>query len=66
MSIKVTIKPNRSSVSSVNIGPKPNISLGQITNVDATSPDNGEILVYDANTNSYTVKTIPFIAGGSF
>lgn len=66
MSIKVTVKPNKSVVSSVNIGPKPSVSLGQITNVDASQPDNGEILVYDSNTNSYVVKTLPFIAGGSF
>ena len=66
MSIKVTVKPRKAVVSSVNIGPKPSITLGQITNVDATSPDDGEILVYDANTNSYIVKTLPIIAGGSF
>lgn len=66
MSIKVTVKPRKTVISSVNIGPKPNITLGQIINVDATNPDNGEILVYDNNTNSYIVKTLPFIAGGSF
>lgn len=73
MSIKVSIKPKKSVVSSVNIGPKPNLNLGQLLNVDASDPDNGEVLVYDAATNKYIVKpivvdsnNIPSLTGGSF
>jgi hypothetical protein len=58
MSIKVSIKPRKTVVSSVNIGPKPNLNLGQILNVDATDPDNGETLVFDATLNKYVVKEI--------
>jgi hypothetical protein len=73
MSIKVTVKPKKTVVSSVNIGPKPAISLGQILNVEATDPDNGETLVYDAAVNKYVVKPVIItsnniinVAGGTF
>jgi hypothetical protein len=73
MSIKVTVKPKKAVVSSVNIGPKPSLNLGQILNVDASDPDDGEALVYDAATNKYVVKSIVVdannitnIAGGTF
>jgi hypothetical protein len=83
MSIKVTVRPqnsvvtsvksNKSTVSSVNIGPVPSLNLGQLRNVDASNPDDGEALVYDAATNKYIVKQIVVdannitnIAGGFF
>jgi len=83
MSIKVTVRPqqsivssvktSKSVVSSVNIGPKPNLNLGQIQNVDATDPDNGEALIYDGVLEKYVVKSIivdsnniPNLTGGSF
>jgi hypothetical protein len=73
MSIKVTVKPKKAVVSSVNIGPKPNLTLGQLLNVDATDPDNGEVLVYDDVQKKYIVKpvvvdsnNITNIAGGLF
>lgn len=58
MSIKVSIKPKKAVVSSVNIGPKPNLNLGQLLNVDASDPDDGEVLVYDGATNKYIVKSV--------
>jgi hypothetical protein len=73
MSISVTIKPRKTTVSSVNIGPKPNLTLGQILNVDASDPDDGEALIFDAALNEYVVKPITInsnnitnIAGGTF
>jgi len=73
MSIKVTLKPKKAVVSSVNIGPKPNLTLGQILNVDATDPDNGEVLVYDDVLKKYVVKEISVtsnniinVSGGQF
>lgn len=73
MSIKVTVKPKKAVVSSVNIGPKPSLTLGQLLNVDATDPDNGEVLVYDDVQKKYIVKpvivdsnNITNIAGGLF
>jgi len=73
MSIKVSIKPKKTTVSSINIGPKPSLTLGQITNVDASDPDDGEVLIFDASLNEYVVKPITInsnnitnIAGGTF
>jgi hypothetical protein len=83
MSIKVTVKtqnsvvtsvkPRKTVVSSVNIGPRPDLTLGQILNVDATDPDDREALIYDATTNKYIIKPIVVdsnniinVAGGTF
>jgi hypothetical protein len=83
MSISVTINPRtnviskitqrKTAVSSINIGPKPSLTLDQITNVDASDPDDGEALIFDAALNEYVVKPITInsnnitnIAGGTF
>jgi hypothetical protein len=73
MSIKVTVKPKKAVVSSINIGPKPNLTLGQLLNVDATDPDEGEVLVYNAIENKYIIKPVTVtsnnitnIFGGTF
>jgi hypothetical protein len=62
----VQIKPNKTAVTSVQIAKVPNISLGQLTDVDASGSENGEVLVYDSVAQKYTVKAIPVIRGGSF
>lgn len=71
--IKVTVKQQKTAVSSVFIGPKLDVSLGQITNVDASNPDDGEALIFDAERNKYVIKPILIstnnitnIAGGIF
>jgi hypothetical protein len=73
MTIKVSIKPKKTSVSSVNIGPRPSLNLGQILNVDAFDPDDREALIYDAASNKYIIKPIVVdsnniinVAGGTF
>jgi hypothetical protein len=83
MSISVTINPRtnviskvtqkKTTVSSVNIGPNPSLTLDQITNVDASDPDDGEALIFDAALNEYVIKPITInsnnitnIAGGTF
>jgi hypothetical protein len=60
-------------VSSVTIAPQTTISLGNLTNVDASNPDDGETLVFDAATNTFIVKelivdsnNITNINGGTF
>ena len=70
---QVSIKPKKSSVSSINIGPRPTINLGQILNVDASNPNDNEALIYDSETNRYIVKPITVdsnnitnVAGGTF
>lgn len=68
-----SVKQNKTTISSINFGPKPELALGQLTNVDASDPDAGEVLVYDATTGKYVVKeltitanNLPNIAGGTF
>jgi hypothetical protein len=73
MTIRVSIKPQKTAISSINIGPRQTISLGQLTNVDASNPDNNEALIFDADSNSFVVKPIVVdsnnitnLAGGTF
>lgn len=72
-SLKVYIRPQTSIVSSVAVGGRPQVTLGQILNVDASDPDNGETLVYDGVTGKYVVKEISVtsnniinVTGGTF
>lgn len=72
-SVVSSVKQKKTVVSSVNVSPKPDLSLGQLKNVDASDPDEGETVVYDATTNKYVVKpiivtsnNITNIAGGTF
>lgn len=62
----VQIKPNKTAVTSVQITKVPSLTLGQLTDVDASGTENGETLVYDSLTQKYTVKAIPVIRGGIF
>ena len=69
----VTVKPTRTIVSSVTIAPQTSVSLGSLTNVDASDPDDGETLVYDATAGKYIVKAISIdsnnitnVNGGTF
>lgn len=64
--IIVKIKPNKTAVSSVSFGAQPQVSLGQITNVDDSDADNNEVLVYEEGSGKYVVKTIPVVQGGTF
>lgn len=69
----VNVRPNKTVVSSVTIAPQTSISLGNLTNVDASNPDDGETLVYDESVGKYIVKAITVnsnnitnINGGTF
>ena len=71
--IQVSVKPTKTVVSSVTIAPQTSVSLGNLTNVDASDPNEGETLVYDASSAKYVVKAITVdsnnitsINGGSF
>lgn len=71
--IVTALKQNKATVSSVNVGLNPNLTLGQIKNVDASNPDDGEALIFDASRNEYVVKPISInsnnitnITGGTF
>mgnify|MGYP003345490342 CR=1 FL=1 len=56
--LSVTVKPNKTVVSSVTVAPQISVSLGNLTNVDASDPNDGETLVYDASVSKYVVKNI--------
>jgi hypothetical protein len=56
--VTTSVKSERTVVSSVTIAPQTTISLGNLTNVDASDPDDGETLVFDAATNTFIVKEI--------
>jgi hypothetical protein len=71
--VTTSVKSERTVVSSVTIAPQTTISLGNLTNVDASDPDDGETLVYDDVLGKYVVKAITVnsnnitnINGGTF
>jgi hypothetical protein len=64
--IEVKIKSNKTAVSSVEIARTVKFPLQELTNVDGTDPDDGEVLVYEASSNLYVVKALPFVRGGTF
>jgi hypothetical protein len=71
--LQVTVKPTKTVVSAVTIAPQTSVSLGSLTNVDASDPDEGETLVYNATLAKYIVKAITVdsnnvtnINGGTF
>ena len=80
MAVKVTVNsssPNRVSINNqqrttirtVGIAAQEANIINRIVNlvdVDATSLDNNETLVYDEATDKYVVKVLPNINGGTF
>lgn len=71
--VTTSVKSERTVVSSVTIAPQTTISLDNLTNVDASDPDDGETLVYDESLGKYIVKAITVdsnnitnINGGTF
>lgn len=41
-------------------------TLAELTDVDASDPDNNETLVYDEASGKYVVKVLPNLDGGIF
>ena len=80
MAVKVTVNsvsPNRVSINNQQrttirtVGlAAPDViiidKLENLTDVDASDPDNNEILVYDETLNKYVIKTLPNLDGGTF
>lgn len=56
---------NRATIRAVNIIPEAR-SLADLPDVDASSPDNNDTLVYDAESGKYVIKELPIINGGTF
>jgi hypothetical protein len=78
MAVKVTVNsvsPNRISINNQQrttirtvgvVGPELVNQLSDLTDVDATDPDNNETLVYDETLQKYVIKILPNINGGTF
>jgi vancomycin resistance protein YoaR len=54
---KVTVfQPNRTTITSPNYKPKPNVSLAEITDVSTEGVENGFSLVYSSANNRFEMK----------
>jgi hypothetical protein len=66
MKVTVSNKNNIGRVTFGKIAKVGSIQLSEISDVDLTIKQDGDVLVYQANTNTYVVKTLPKIDGGEF
>lgn len=66
--IKVSINnQQRTTVRSVGTAALTTVTrLPQLSDVNATDPDNNEVLVYESATQTYVIKTLPIVDGGSY
>lgn len=71
--INVKIKPKKTVVSSVQVGPRAKLNLDDLIDVSASNPENGSALVYDETAHEYVVRpvvvnsnNITSIQGGQF
>ena len=54
---KVTVfQPNRTTITSPNYKPKPNVSLAEINDVSTEGVENGFSLVYSSANNRFEMK----------
>jgi hypothetical protein len=77
MAIKVTVNSvpttrvsvnnqQRETIRTVGIGALVPQSLESLTDVDASSKNQNDALIYDASTGKFIVKEIPLLNGGTF
>lgn len=63
--------PDRKTIRAVGITPRVGSGSGasymnELVDVDASSPDTGDTLVYDSALGKYVVRPLSIIDGGSF
>jgi len=71
---KVVIsQPNRTTITSPNYRPKPNVSFAEINDVDTTGLQDNYTIIYSAANSRYEVKsaanleaTVTTVVGGFF
>jgi hypothetical protein len=72
---RLSSSPSRITVNNVNnigrttfgkIAKVGQVSLENLGNVVTEGKQDGDVLVYQANTNTYNIKTLPNLDGGSF
>lgn len=66
MKVVVSNRNNVGRVTFTKIAKVGAIQLGSLTDVNTSSQQDGDVLVYNANTNTYIVQTLPKIDGGAF
>lgn len=66
-------QPGNSTIVSQNFKPKPNIALGEVTDVSTSGVQDGYTLIFNSDTGKYEAKaatdltgTITIITGGTF
>ena len=60
-------KIDRSIIRSVGVSPVSSVNqLANLTDVDASNPNNNETLVYDEASGKYVIKELPIVNGGNF
>jgi hypothetical protein len=72
---RLSSSPSRITVKNVNnvgrttfgkIAKIGSVGLQDINNVNIDGQQDGDVLVYQANTSTYNIKTLPKIDGGAF
>lgn len=59
--------PQRKEIRTVGLAPQTLAnSLRGLNDVDATSLNNNETIVYDAASDKFVVKELPIVTGGTF
>ncbi len=66
MKVVVSNKNNVGRVVFNKIAKVGSVQLSSLTDVNASGQQNGDVLVYNANTNTYIVQTLPKVDGGAF
>lgn len=66
MKIVVANRNNVGRVTFNKIAKVGSIQLASLTDVNTSGQQNGDVLVYNANTNTYVVQTLPRLDGGAF
>jgi hypothetical protein len=63
---KVTItSPVRTTIADPKFRPKPNVALSELTDVSITTPEDGELVAYDAVSGKFKTSSIVDIAIGN-
>jgi hypothetical protein len=66
MKIVVSNRNNVGRVTFTKIAKVGAIQLASLTDVDTAGQQTGDVLVYNANTNTYVVQSLPRVDGGAF
>ena len=66
MKITVSNKNKVGRVTFNKIAQVGTIGLNQISNVTVTGQAEGDVLVYQSNTSTYVVKSLPKVDGGTY